>query len=386
MDEYSNVFAKQTGGENFMRVLILSWRGPGHPHVGGAEIVTFEHAKAWVRAGHEVTLLTSFYNGAESEELLNGVHIIRMGGAELGVKFFACMWYLFGSHKKFDIVVDEFHGIPFFTPLYIRVKKLGFIHEVAKEVWFLNYNTLKASIGYYLEPWIFKLFYKNIPFMTVSRSTKKDLVDWGVTPNNITVINNGVNIVHPKSGVKKEKKKTIIFLGALSKDKGIEDALKVFSYIHQQDDNIQFWVVGKGVSSYLKVLEKQIKELGINKVVKFWGYVSDEKKFELLKRAYILINPSIREGWGLVVIEAASMGTPTVGYNVPGLKDSILHNKTGLLSTPNPHESVDIILSLLANEKLYDHLRRNCIVWSKNFTWENATLLSLKIIEKVANP
>lgn len=366
-----------------LNILILSWRGPGHPHVGGAEIVTFEHAKAWVKAGHKVTLFTSFYNGAKVKELLNGVNIIRKGGAEFSVKFFACIWYLFRDHEKFDIVVDEFHGIPFFTPLYIRTKKIAFIHEVAKEVWFLNYNTLKASIGYYLEPWIFKLFYKNIPFMTVSASTKKDLIDWGVLSDNITIINNGVNIVHPKSGIKKEKKKIIIFLGSLSQDKGIEDALKVFSYIAKNDQDIRFWVVGKGVPSYFSFLKKQTQRLGINKKVQFWGYVSERKKFELLKRAHILINPSVREGWGLVVIEAAAMATPTVGYDVPGLRDSIVDGKTGILCKPNTQDCAEKILQLIKNRQLYETLTQNCLRWSRKFSWDKSVNESLSLIDRL---
>lgn len=367
-----------------MNILVFSWRGPGHPNAGGAEIVTFEHAKAWVRAGHKVTLFTSFYDGAKARELLNGVSIIRKGGAEFDVKFFAFIWYLCGDHERFDIVIDEFHGIPFFTPLYVKVKKLGFIHEVAKEVWFLNYNVLKAAIGYYLEPWIFRLFYKNVPFMTVSESTKADLIDWGIPSKNITVIHNGVIIPRLKKTFKKENKPTLIFLGALSKDKGIEDALKVFSYVAKNDQNVRFWVVGKGVPSYLSFLRKQTQKLRISKKVQFWGYVSERKKFELLKRAHILINPSIREGWGLVVIEAAAVGTPTVGYKVVGLKDSIIDNKTGILTRKNtPEEMAENVLMLMRDQPRYIQMCHYAKKWSNKFSWANSIEQSLSLLKAV---
>src|SRR3989344_3656213 len=118
-----------------MNILILSWRGPGHPSAGGAEQVTLEHAKGWVKAGHDVTLFTSFFKDAKRKDLVEGIKIIRSGRQFFEVQFRAFLWYILAKHHKFDLVIDEFHGIPFFTPLYVRSRKLAFIHEVAKEVW-----------------------------------------------------------------------------------------------------------------------------------------------------------------------------------------------------------------------------------------------------------
>ena len=231
-----------------MKVVIFSWRGPGHPNAGGAEIVTHEHAKAWVRAGHKVTLFTSFFPGAKAEEVIDGVKIFRCGNDFVGVRVNAVKWFL-GLKDKPDLVFDHFHGIPFFTPLYVRGKKVAFIHEVAKEVWWMNslafpFNVLYALIGYFSEPFVFRLFYKNIPFITVSESTKKDLIKWGIPAKHITIIHNGVSLIKVREV--KEHKKTAIFLGALSKDKGIEDALEVFALINRSQKDWQYWVVGKG--------------------------------------------------------------------------------------------------------------------------------------------
>ena len=242
-----------------MNILIFSWRGPGHPNAGGAELSTHEHAKAWVATGHPVTLFTSYFEGGKKEEYIDGVKIIRKGSDVFGVHVQAFFWYLFDNHMKFDLVVDEFHGIPFFTPLYVKTQKLGFIHEVAKEVWWLNpwpkpFNLIPGIIGTLFESLIFKLFYRHTSFMTVSESTKKDLLDWGIPVDNVKVIHNGINFISTKAG--KEKKKTLMFLGALAKDKGVEDALKVFSIINKKDLAFQFWVVGYGSPDYLKELKK----------------------------------------------------------------------------------------------------------------------------------
>ena len=221
-----------------MNILCFSWRGPKHPNAGGAEISTIEHAKGWIKAGHKVTLFTSSFKNAKELEYIGGVRVIRKGSQIIGVHLAAFKWFIFDRKKQFDMVIDEFHGIPFFTPLFVRGKKLGFIHETTKEVWKLNpwktpLNLLPSILGTFLEPFIFKLFYKNIPFMTVSNSTKKDLVEWGIPQKQITIIHNGLSTPKVRKTFKKEKKKTLIFLGALRKDKGIENALKVFKLVEQ---------------------------------------------------------------------------------------------------------------------------------------------------------
>ncbi|OGM31325.1 hypothetical protein A2803_03985 [Candidatus Woesebacteria bacterium RIFCSPHIGHO2_01_FULL_44_21] len=370
-----------------MNILILSWRGPGHPSAGGAETATFEHAKAWVNAGYSVTLFTSLYKEAKKREILGGVNILRSGGQTFGVKINAFYWFLFVSHPKFDLVLDEFHGIPFFTPLYTRVKKLGWIHEVAKEVWWFNpwpkpLNLIPAIIGTIFERFVFSILYKRVPFMTVSESTKHELSNWGIPNTNIAVVHNGVDVVKVHSG--KEKKKTAIYLGALSKDKGIEEALRTFVLINEIDKDWQFWIVGKGDESYVSTLKEQAKEMGLVGKIKFWGFVSQRKKFELLRKAHVFVNPSIREGWGLVNIEASSCGTPVIGYKVPGVSDSVVNGKTGVLvERGDTRAMANAIMAITGNKKKYNMLSRESVNWAKRFSWTKAGKESLKLVESI---
>src|SRR3989344_4669413 len=143
-----------------MNILVFSWRDPKHPMAGGAEQVMHEHMKGWVNAGHTVTLFSSAFNGAPPEEKVDGVKVIRKGYQLLGVQIYAFFWYLFSDHPKFDLVVDQFHGLPFFTPLYVRSPKLAVLQEVAKEVWLLNHlqkplNLIIGWAGYLTEPFFF---------------------------------------------------------------------------------------------------------------------------------------------------------------------------------------------------------------------------------------
>lgn len=371
-----------------MNILIFSWRGPGHPHAGGAEKSTHEHAKGWVKADHNVTLFTSYYKGGKAEEIIDGVKIIRRGSQILGVHREAFKWYLSERHEKYDLVIDQFHGIPFFTPLFVKEKKLAFIHEVTKEVWKLNslrkpFNLLPAIFGTISEPYFFKYIYKNVPFMTGSNSTKEELIDWGIPAQNITVIHHGLEKPPFKKIPSKGNKKTLIFLGALAKDKGIEEALKAFSKINLQKQKLKFWIVGKGEENYTKFLKLKSQRLGLGGSIKFWGYVSEYEKYKLLAKSYLLVNTSYREGWGLVVVEAASVGTPTVGFNVPGLRDSIINGKTGILSNKDPEDLAFKILELMKDHNKYKLLRKNGFEWVKKFNWKKSSKLSLKLIEKI---
>lgn len=366
-----------------MRILILNWRDIRNPKGGGAEKVTHEHAKVWVKAGHEVVQFSAFFKGALPRETIDGVTIIRRG-RYFTVHFWAFCYFLFGRFGKVDLIIDEFHFTPFLAPLYPgKTKVIGFIHEAAKDVWFANWPFPSALIGYLLEPFFF-LFYRKVHFITVSPSTKKDLVKFGISPDKIKIIFDGIDCQVLKELPQKEKKPTICFVGHLSKDKGTEDAIVALSKIKERLPQAQFWVIGRGEKKLVKRLKNRVEELGLTEGVKFWGFVSGEKKLELMKKSHLLVNPSQREGWGLVVIEANAMGTPVVGYNVPGLRDSIKDRETGILTKENNSDYLAReAVELLEDKKLYQVLQKNALLWSKKFTWEKATKESLKLVERL---
>ena len=368
-----------------MNILMLNWRGPKHPHAGGAEQATLKHAVAWVQAGHSVTWFTSHEKGLSAEETIDGVKIVRQGTAFFGVKLKAFQYYR-KNNNSIDLIVDQHHGIPFFTPLYTRKPKLLYIHEVAKEVWMINelrqpYKWIYGSIGRIGEPIVLQL-YRSTQTMTVSESTKKALTDWKLPAENIHVIHNGVHAT-PRT-TKKRKTKTIMHLGALSKDKGIEAALEVFAKLHGLNQSYEFWVVGKGDRTYVEHLKKHAQELGVADRITWWGFVSESKKTELLAKTHVVINPSHYEGWGLVNIEANMQRTPVVGFDVAGLRDSIQTGKTGILVPFGDTEKMaDKTHTLLTDTTLYTTMSKNAYNWAKKFTWKKSTSESLDLIMSI---
>lgn len=361
----------------------MNWRDIKHPLSGGAEICLLEHAKYWHKKGIKIIWFSSLFPGAMPQEYIGGVNYIRMGN-HFTVHLFAFWYYIRHLRNKIDIVVDNFHFIPFFTPLYINNKKIiAFIHEVAGAVWFLNLPFPFALLGYKIEPFFFK-FYINIPFITVSNSTKSELLELSLDRSDIYVVQNGVNL--PKINLKEKKTKypSLLFLGRISLDKGIKDALKSFAIVKKSFPTIKLTIVGKGENgNFFKGFLKDVRTL---KDADYKGHVSEKEKWKLLKQSWLLINPSKKEGWGLTVLEAASFGIPTIGYNVAGLRDSIRNMKTGLLTKQNTAQGLaQTIIDLLRDSKLYVRLSKQSQKFAKQFTWDRSGKMSFIIIKKVAN-
>ncbi len=379
-----------------MNILVLSWRDPKHPQSGGAEQVMHEHMKGWVENGHKVILISSFYKGCKKKEVLDGVIIERMGLQLVGVQISAFFWYIFKRNIKFDLIIDQFHGLPFFTPLYVRVPIVAVVQEVAKEVWLNNqlpkpFNFVIGHIGYFGEPFLYYLYKKNIfpgsrnvNFMTGSESAKKDLIKIGIDRNYIEVVNHGIEKQGKFEKSSKEKNKTITFLGAVTRDKGIIDALNVFREL-SKIGNYYFWLIGKIGIGFDQELFALIDEYGLTNRIKIWGYVEKSKKYNLLSRSHVLINPSIHEGFGLVNIEANSVGTPVVGYKVGGLVDSVKDQFSGVLVNKNKSKLLaKEIDKLLKNKNKYKAMTQTCVKWAANFTWPVSKRKSLLLIKYVA--
>jgi glycosyltransferase involved in cell wall biosynthesis len=124
-----------------------------------------------------------------------------------------------------------------------------------------------------------------------------------------------------------------------------------------------------------------IKEYGVKEHVIFFGPVSEAKKYNLMSRAHLLLHASVKEGWGLVVLEAAYMGTPSVVYNVPGLRDVVKHQKTGIVVANNsPHEMAREAVLLYKDKKRYTEFEKNGRVWAQSLSWKKVVFQSLQLL------
>lgn len=358
-----------------MKILIFNWRDIKNPSAGGAEAFTHENARRWINADHEVTLFTSKFQDCKKEETVNGIKIVR-AGSKYSVYREARKYYKKYFKGKFDVIIDEINTRPFSTPKFVENEKIiVFIHQLAREYWFYEVPFPINYIGYHFLEGKWLSNYRDIPTITISNSTKQDLLNLGF--KKVFVISAGITFDSLTKVSSKEKEPTLIYIGRLKKAKRPDHAIKAFNLVKRKIPNAKLWIVGDGY------LRKDLEKKACNGV-KFFAYMPEKEKIELLSRAWVLINPSIREGWGINIIEANACSTPCIAYDVPGLRDSIKNNETGLLARVATVEKLaEEILKVLSDHELRQKLSENALKWAKNFSWDKSATESLRILEKV---
>lgn len=359
-----------------MKIAIFNRLDIKNPRSGGAEVFTHEVAKRWVSKGHEVLLLTSNFKHGKDHEVIDGIKILRFGNI-VTVDRFVKKYYNKHLKGNIDFVIDEYTYKPFLTPKYVEEPIIFLVHELAREKYFYELPMGFSHLCYYyFEPTWLKN-YKDCLTVTVSNSTKSDLVHFGF--KNIYIVPEGISFKALEKIPKKEDIPTILFVGLLKKVNLVDHVITSFKIISEKFSNAQLWIVGRGKElDHLKKISK-----GLN--VKFWGYVDEDRKLELMQKSNLLIVPAIREGWGLVVTEANASGTPAIGYNVPGLRDSIINNKTGIITSNDPYSLANAVIHFFSETDFRNKLTKNALEWGKTFSWEDTADNFMEIIEKSLN-
>jgi glycosyltransferase involved in cell wall biosynthesis len=305
-----------------VRVLIFNWKDLAHPAAGGAEVFTEEVARELVQRGHSVTLHAAAVEGRPARELVEGVQIVR-AGSRLSVYRAARRFWAREGTGRFDVVVDEINTRPFLTPRWVRGAPIvALIHQLAREIWRFETPLPIAVLGrHVLEPWWLRA-YRDVPALTVSAGSAESLRthhgwrDVHVLPEGWTP--------HPVPDVPKEARPTVVFLGRLVAMKRPQHAIEAVRILRRTVPGAQLWLIGDGPL-----------RLAAEEGVTFLGRVGREELLERLARAHVLVATSVREGWGLNVSEAAACGTPSIGYDVPGLVDSV-QASGGAVVAPTP--------------------------------------------------
>lgn len=345
--------------------------------------MTLEHAKGWIVRGHNVTWLTADYSGAKKEEIIEGVKIIRRAGS-FTIYLYVPLFLLLHA-KEYDVIVDEVHGFPFFSPLFTRKPVVVFIHEIAGEIWDFMFPFPRNIIGKFLEHIYFRL-YRHCLFWTIAPSTVEELVSRGIPRSLCTAIPNPIivdNRFRTKRFGPKEATATFLFVSRVVRMKGIEEIIKAFSFIVKVKSDSKLWIVGKGEKDYIKDLKHMIADYGVTSNVTFYGAVTEERKYELMARAHLLLHASVKEGWGLVVSEAAFVGTPAVVYNVSGLKDVVKDQKTGIVIIDNsPQEMARQAILLYNDKKKYALFQKNGRAWVQSLSWDRVICQSSDLLER----
>ena len=346
-----------------MRIAFLTWRDSTHPDGGGSEVFVEEVSRELVDRGHDVTILCARHPGSLQEEDWHGVRIERLGG-RLTV-YPRAAWRTWRRRGRLDVVIDVVNGLPFGTPLFRQRGVLALLHHVHERQWHIIYPGLRGRVGWFVESRLVPLIYRGVPFLTVSEASRRDLTALGIAPERVAVARNGLRAVAVP--VAEDPEPRVSVLARLVPHKRIEIAIRCIAELASREPRLHLDIVGEGW--WHEQLTELVRTLGMEERVSFHGRVPDATRDRILARSWLMLLPSVKEGWGLAVLEAAAQGTPTVAFrDAGGVNESVLDGRTGVL-VDDEREFCAATARLLANPVERRRLGAAARDHAAAFTW-----------------
>lgn len=330
-----------------MRILLLNWRDPWHPKSGGAEILTLRILERLAARGWQVEWFSASYRNARADEIRNGIRFVR-AGSQVSVHVRAFERYR--GCRDFDVVIEQINTIPFFSKSY-GMPSIVWFQQLAREVWLYEAPPIVGALGYLAEPFYLRPL-QDQAVLTISRSTAASLREIGFR-GRIEIISMAsdetVEVVVPE----KVARHDILTISRLTPSKRVEESIRAADLMRKRGWLGMLHIIGAGSARYTANLMQLADRLGLEDCVRFHGRVSAERRSTLISQSTVLWMTSAREGWGLVVTEAAAKGTPAVVYDVAGLRDAVRHGVTGLVVAPTPQSLAEATERLMADSNSF---------------------------------
>jgi glycosyltransferase involved in cell wall biosynthesis len=359
------------------RVLVLNERDPAHPSAGGAEIHLAEIFGRLATRGYQVTLLAERFRGSAAREHLAGLEVRRLGRVPAYYPRAAWTTARETRRGRYDVVVECLNKLPFYSTVYSAAPVLALCHHLFGEVAFQQVAWPIAATVWAAERLIPPL-YRRLPFVAISASSREDLIARGLSGERIRVIHCGTRSPDLPANSDAPRPLRVAYLGRLERYKRVDWMLRAMARLRTRFPDAEVLVIGRG--SARSDLERLSEELELD--VRFAGFVSDEERDALLASTRVCVCPSLKEGWGLTVIESNAAGVPVVATDAPGLRDSVRHGETGFLVAENDLDGfADRIAQLLADDELALRMSRAARAWASRFDWDEAASRMAEALE-----
>ncbi|MFG3300521.1 glycosyltransferase family 4 protein [Micromonospora chersina] len=366
----------RSGSTTARHVLFLNWRDTSNPEGGGSEVYIERIAAELVAAGHRVTLLCAAHErGAAEETNADGTRVLRRGSRHTVYARAAltCLAGRFGlgplARRRLgrpDLVVDVCNGVPFFAPLYAGRPVLALVHHVHREQWPVVFGPVMSRLGWWIESRLAVWLYRRCRYVTVSEASRAELAELGVDRERIDVVPNGTP---PVTGalLPRTTHPSLLVLGRLVPHKRVEIALRTVAELREELPDLELVVAGQGW--WEQPLRELSDSLGIADQVRFTGFISEEEKHELLSSCWLALTPSLKEGWGLTIVEAAARSTPTIAFRYAGgVAEAMVDTETGLL-VDDEREFTERVRELLADDVRRKVMGEAALAHAARFTW-----------------
>ena len=366
-----------------MKILLVNWNDRENPQAGGAEIHLHElfGRIASSGRGHDVHLIASGWPGCAPRAVVDGMQVTRVGGRHsFALRGRGAVRRALRA-QPFDVVIEDINKLPLSLPMLTSLPFVAIVPHLFGTTAFTEASPPMATVVWAAElpiPWI----YRRAAFHAISESTRDDLVRRGVSKERIVVIHPGVDsqAYRPDPATPRAAHPTFLYLGRLKRYKGVEFALRALAIARAARPDMTLDICGQGDDR--PRLERLAGALGLRDAVRFLGYVPEEEKKRLLRRAWAVVFPSPKEGWGITNVEAAASGTPALASDSAGLRESVQHQITGYLVPHGDAQGLaDRMLALAADPAAVERLGRAARTFAEGLSWDAAARATVAHIE-----
>lgn len=364
------------------RVHVFGWRDLDDDEAGGSEVHADSIESIWARAGLQVTHRTSFASGRPPSDVRNGYRVSRRGNRYL-VFPRSAVAELTGRLGPTDAVIEIWNGVPFLSPWWWHGPTAVWLHHVHGPMWQQSLPGPVAPLGNLLEERLAPPWYRRVPVVTLSQSSKDELVDeLGFDRGHVTVIPPGIDpsfspLDPADPGVGRSPTPLAVAVGRLTPVKDFCRLVRVMAGVRDRVPDLELVIVGEGYER--AAIEAQVAAVGGQDWVRLPGRISDEELLSLYRRAWLAVSASTREGWGMTLTEAAACGTPAVATDIAGHADAIDDGRSGLLGRSDD-ELVEMATRVLTDPTTRSALRAGALERAGELTWEACALANFRVL------
>ncbi len=353
-----------------MRILVVNWQDRENPEAGGAEVHLHEIFGRLAARGHDVHLLASGWRGAAPTGQLDGITVHRVSSRYGFVFQGRGAFRQLAAALRPDVVVEDVNKVPLNLPAvwngpFALVVPHLFgataFRELPAPVAALVWAAERPMPRVYARAWVH----------AISAATRDDLVARGFAAERVRVIYPGVDTARfaPDPSVPRDAAPTFLYVGRLKRYKQVDVAIRALAGVRARIPAARLLIAGTGDDRAR--LERAAREAGVSEAVEFLGFVSEDRKLDLYRRAWAVVLPSLKEGWGITNLEAAGCGTPAIAADNSALRESVRDGVTGYLVPTGDAAALSAALARIAGDPATrSRLGAGARAFAETFSWE----------------
>ena len=365
-----------------MRILHTLYDDIRNPWCGGGGAVRAFQINRRLAGRHEITRVSGNFPGALQREVVEGIHVHRIGTSRsyaLSRLSYSLLLPFYLRRQRFDLWVNDFSAFaPVWAPARLRRRAILLLHHLmfrhATEKY--RFAGLLAELA---EALIARLYGEII---AVSPSTRNQARCLAGPDARIAVVHNGVDeaCFIPNA----PEQDYILYFGRLDTyNKGLDILMDAFARLAGPGADVRLVVAGRGTPERQRELATLAGALGIADRVDIPGPVSEAQKRELFGGAICVCVPSRYEGWGIAAVEAGAAGKAVIGSDIPGLTDAVRRDQTGLLVPPGDVDALaEAMERLIRDPALRRTLGEEGRRWARRFTWDRVAQEQERVYEQ----